>query len=92
MLRSVRDPHPERHADIERDALASENGVFVARATWNAGRQLIYYVHDPELANRLLQRRLNVSPARREWEFILEKDVEWREAQPYLELARLVPS
>lgn len=57
-----------------------ENALFLARSTWNASRDLLFQVHDPEIAHVALQRLLNDRAWKREWDYWMEKDPEWTNA------------
>lgn len=60
--------------------IAKPNAVFLARVTWNATRELIWRVFDPELANHYLQSLINEVPTvrPRPFEYRIEHDPEWR--------------
>ena len=66
--------------DAIEEALLGYNALFLARSTWNGVRQLSYRVHDPEVANDLLQRLVAVDPPLREWDYQMQHDPEWLEA------------
>ncbi|QNA88953.1 DUF695 domain-containing protein [Massilia sp. Dwa41.01b] len=56
------------------------NVLFLARSTWNGQRELIYYVHDPELAHAALQSLIDSRAWEREWSFRMEGDAAWEKA------------
>lgn len=56
------------------------NALFLARSTWNGGRELIYRVHDPEIAHHALQLALTRQQWEREWDYRMEDDAEWEKA------------
>ena len=54
-----------------------ENALFLARSTWNERRQLLFQVHNPEIAHAALQSLLNSRQWQREWDYCMEQDLEW---------------
>ena len=62
------------------------NALFLARITWNATRELIWRVFDPEPANEYLQSLINeVADARpRPFDFRMDHDPEWELAEWHL--------
>lgn len=86
-------PSPEESAllfeigdEIEQVVLAGrtenngENALFLARSTWNEQRELLFQVHDPEIAHLGLQSLLNDRHWPREWDYRMEQDSEWSSA------------
>jgi hypothetical protein len=63
-----------------------ENALFVARSTWNGLRQLLYQVHDPEIAHAVLQPQLKIKPSVRPWEYEITHDLEWKNAANVFQL------
>ena len=63
------------------------NSLFLARITWNASRELVYRVHDPEDANTLLQRMIKDHEYPREYDFRMDDDPEWTLADWHLRTA-----
>lgn len=57
-----------------------ENALFLARSTWNEHRELLFQVHNPEIAHSVLQSLLNSRQWQREWEYRMEQDSEWSSA------------
>ena len=64
----------------------SENAMFLARSTWNEERQLLFQVHDPEVAHSRLQELLQSREWEREWGYRMEEDPEWEKASFVLQL------
>lgn len=58
----------------------SENAMFLARSTWNQERQLLFQVHDPEVAHSQLQKLLQGRTWERKWDYKMEEDLEWENA------------
>jgi hypothetical protein len=56
------------------------NALFLARSTWDGLRQLLFYVHDPEIAHAALQSLLASRTWEREWDYRMEGDDEWEKA------------
>jgi hypothetical protein len=72
--------------EIEAVVTGDRNAFFLARETWNGRRQLLFRVHDPEVADRFLQQLISRGSQQREWEFLMEYDAYWSFAAPYLSL------
>lgn len=74
--------------EIESTIQSDENAIFLARVTCRSQRTLLFRVRNPEVANTLLQ-SLTSSPRQiREWDYVMERDSEWRLAQPELGLLK----
>lgn len=71
--------------------LRDGNAVRLARITWNATRQFLYRVRDPERANAYLQVVIADHSHQREFDFRMEPDAEWALARPYLEVKHRQP-
>jgi hypothetical protein len=54
--------------------------VFLARITWNGQRELVFRVHDPEIADAQLKKRI-AEPLLREWSYAMRSDSEWSKAE-----------
>jgi len=72
--------------EIEAAVTGDRNALFLARATWNGRRQLLFQVHDPKVADGALQQLISRGSQQREWEFLMEHDASWSSAEPYLSL------
>jgi hypothetical protein len=59
--------------DIRADHV-QPNALFLARITWNATRELIYRVLDPDRANELLQHIIRTKSSPREFDFRMDDD------------------
>ena len=57
-----------------------ENALFLARSTWNEQRELLFQVHDPEIAHADLQALLNGRQWQREWDYRMVQDPAWSNA------------
>jgi hypothetical protein len=68
-----------------------ENAIFLARITCSGSRDLLYRVHDPEIASSQLQQLLSFAVSEREWQYRLEEDMAWHLAQPELRLLEKDP-
>lgn len=53
------------------------NGLFVGRFTWNKTRELIWKIHDPEIADKELKRIIETSDHPRPFEYKMEADENW---------------
>ena len=76
---------------ISSHALAAANSVFLARVTCNGARELMYRVHDPEIANTPLERMTSAPEPLREWEYRIEHDPMWKLADVELRLLESDP-
>jgi Family of unknown function (DUF695) len=62
--------------------LGAKNALFLARSTWNGVRELelLFQVHDPEIADAALRQLLESRSWPREWEYRMHEDAQWKEA------------
>lgn len=72
--------------DITNSLQTAQNAVFLARITCRGERELVYRVHDPDVANETLQQRVSTPSQLREWDYRMEHDADWELAQPELHL------
>ncbi len=63
-----------------RTRLGASNALFLARSTWNEVRELLFQVHDPEIADIALRQLLRSSSWPRQWEYRMHEDPQWAEA------------
>ncbi len=54
-----------------------ENALFLARSTWNERRELLFQVHNPEIAHVALQSLLTSRQWERDWDYRMEQDLAW---------------
>ncbi len=59
------------------------NVLYLARSTCGGVRELVFRVHDAEIANRVLRDRIKSRTWERAWEFRMEADREWEQAAPF---------
>ncbi len=64
----------------------SQNALFLARSTWNAQRELLFQVHDPEVAHQALQQLLGCRSWEREWGYRMAGDTNWEAAARVFQL------
>jgi hypothetical protein len=57
------------------------NALFLARITWNATRELIYRVYEPEAVNRYLVNVIDSKSYPREFDYRMEHDPRWELAK-----------
>ena len=60
------------------------NSLFLARITWNATRELIYRVYDPEPIHQYLQRTITEKTHSRHFDYRMGDDPEWKLAEWHL--------
>ncbi len=60
------------------------NALFLARITWNATRELIWRIYDPEFANRVMQEVIDTKDYPRPFDYRLEQDIDWKLAKWHL--------
>ncbi|MEQ1618472.1 MAG: DUF695 domain-containing protein [Terricaulis sp.] len=88
-------PDPEEQETLNligneiEDALAvastefgAPNVLYFARSTWNGQRELMFRVHDPEIANGVLHAKIASKKWERDWDFRIEADSEWTLTAP----------
>jgi hypothetical protein len=63
-----------------------ENALFLARSTWNERRELLFQVHNPEIAHESLRALLNSRHWNRDWDYRMEQDLEWSNAAHVFQL------
>lgn len=76
---------------LSRILCRDDNALFLARITCSGSRDLLYRIHDPELASSQLQQLLSSPVSQREWEYRLVEDMAWHLAQPELRLLEKDP-
>lgn len=64
---------------------AKPNALFLGRITWNASRELIYRVYDPEPADAILRRIIDDGNHPCEFDFRIDDDPDWERAAWHLE-------
>lgn len=69
-----------------RTSHGSQNGLFLARSTWDGSRELLFLVHDPEVTHQALQALLGSRHWEREWNYQMESDPEWSNAANIFQL------
>jgi hypothetical protein len=60
------------------------NALFLARITWNATRELIWRVYDPEPVHEYLQRTIKPDAFPRQFDYRMDHDPEWKMAEWHL--------
>lgn len=83
--REIVDPFGEEIDENLKAPPELPNALFLARATWNGTRQLLYRVYDPERANAYLQSMIERKSHPRAFDFRIEDDPEWRHAKWFLD-------
>jgi len=69
-----------------RTSQGSENALFIGRVSIGTVRELLFQVHDPEVANDSLQNLLQSRTWPREWRYEMKGDSEWSHASGLLRL------
>ena len=54
------------------------NALFFGRITWNGTRELIYKIHNPKIANEVLQKIINDKTYPREFDYTINFDKNWK--------------
>ena len=72
--------------EIEAAIVGNRNGLFLARETCNGKRQLLFRVHDPDIADGSLRQIIASGSQKREWEFLMKQDATWAFAEPFFSL------
>ena len=60
------------------------NALFLARVTWNATRELVYRVYDPEPVAKYLGKIIAGKAHPREFDFRIDQDAPWQKATWHL--------
>lgn len=69
-----------------------KNVLFLARITCRGERIFLYRVRDPKAADEALQQLISAASKPREWEYLMEQDLDWVLAKPELDLLERDPS
>ena len=80
--RAIVDPFCDK---LDDDIKAGGNALFLARETWNKTRRLVWRVYDPEIAHAHLQYLIEYKQHPRPFDYHMEDDLEWKEAQWYFD-------
>ena len=65
-------------------AVEQPNALFLDRITWNATRELIYRVHEPEPISTYLTEMIEANTSPPSFDYRMEHDPEWKLAQWHL--------
>ena len=76
---------------LKGDAPEKPNALFLARITWNATRELIYRVYDPEPANDYVTRLIDEKDHPRPFDYRIDPDEKWALADWHLNTALEAP-
>jgi hypothetical protein len=76
---------------LSRVICRDDNALFLARITCSGSRELLFRIHDPEIASSQLGQLLSCPESQREWEYRLEEDMTWHLAEPELRLLEKDP-
>ncbi|OOF14459.1 DUF695 domain-containing protein [Salinivibrio sp. PR919] len=80
--REIVDPFCDK---LDEEIKAGGNALFLVRETWNETRRLVWRVYDPEIAHDHLQFILNHHRYPRPFDYHMEQDMEWKQAQWYFD-------
>jgi hypothetical protein len=69
---------------IKGDDKEKPNALFLARITWNATRELIWRVYDPEIVNTFLKSMIENDKSVREFDYRMDSDENWKLAEWHL--------
>ena len=70
---------------IEKELIKNQNAIFFSRETWNGRKKIIYRIQNPKIADRILK-SLTQKNNILEWEYKIEKDLEWRFTEIYFDI------
>lgn len=79
--REIVDPFCDK---LDEEIKAGGNALFLVRETWNKTRRLVWMVYDPEIANQHLQYLIEYNKCPRPFDYRMEEDMEWEQAEWYL--------
>ena len=69
-----------------RTQFGATNSLFLASNTSNKARELLFQVHDPKIADAALRQLLESRSWRRQWEYRMHADPQWKEAAHFFAL------
>ncbi|KXX69328.1 DUF695 domain-containing protein [Flammeovirga sp. SJP92] len=71
--------------EIKGESKEKPNALFLGRITWNATRELIWRVYDPEKTNELLNTLIETKEYDLPFDYRIESDNEWKLAKWHLD-------
>ncbi|HIK73139.1 MAG TPA: DUF695 domain-containing protein [Alcanivorax sp.] len=83
--REIVDPFCDK---LDEEIKAGGNALFLIRETWNRTRRLVWRVYDPEIAHHHLQYLVDHHRHPRPFDWRMEQDVEWDQAEWYFKQLR----
>jgi hypothetical protein len=83
--REIVDPFCDQ---LDEEIKAGGNALFLVRETWNKTRRLVWRVYDPEIANQHLHYIIEHHKHPRPFDYRMEQDIEWKEAEWYFNQLR----
>ena len=83
--REIVDPFCDK---LDEEIKAGGNALFLVRETWNKTRRLVWRVYDPEIAHQHLQYLVDHHRHPRPFDWRMEQDVEWDQAEWYFKQLR----
>jgi hypothetical protein len=83
--REIVDPFCDK---LDEEIKAGGNALFLIRETWNKTRRLVWRVYDPEIANQHLQYIIEHHKHPRPFDYRMEQDVSWEQADRYFNLLK----
>jgi hypothetical protein len=80
----------EKYIDeqLKGDDTDKPNALFFGRITWNGTRELIYKIHNPEIANETLQKIIDDKTYPREFDYVMKFDKDWKLHKKHLEAVK----
>jgi hypothetical protein len=81
----------ELEDEISRHLTGKGNAIFLARVTCRGERDLVFRVHDPDVANTPMETLASGRAPLRQWEYRMEHDPDWNLAQAELTLLERDP-
>ena len=75
-------------AQLKGDDKNKPNALFFGRITWNGTRELVYKIHNPEIANEVLQKIINTKAYPREFDYEIMLDEKWELHKWHLETTK----
>jgi hypothetical protein len=73
---------------LDEEIKAGGNALFFIRETWNKTRRLVWRVYEPEIAHQHLQYIIEHHRHPRKFDYRMEQDIEWNEAEWYFSQLR----
>ena len=84
--REITDPFCDHLEELLKGENANKpNGLFLGRITWNATRELVWKIYDPEITDKELKRIIETDEHPRQFDYKMEADPKWELSKWFLD-------